>query len=181
MDICFFLARRFVRWKHRCRQWAWKLNMCVRHWWSRRHRTRKYFSFSLQLPRKLALSFLFDAIRVGLKQCFPTCFTPVPFRGFMLCSRTTYISYARWRRSKNFLTFYDVIITYWPMRGAITNSIKLGNISQGWWDAWNLFIFNAMAAFVYFPLAGRCVAYICSQRIESHAWAQQVGFVSSTL
>jgi len=36
-----------------------------------------------------------------------------------------------------------------------------------------------MAAF-YFPLACRCVAYICSQRIESHAWAQQVGFVSST-
>jgi len=26
------------------------------------------------------------------------------------------------------------------MRGAITNSIELGSISQGWWDAWNLFI-----------------------------------------
>jgi len=26
------------------------------------------------------------------------------------------------------------------MRGVMTNSIKLGSISQGWWDAWNLFI-----------------------------------------
>ena len=43
---------------------------------------------------------------------FPNLFTPVPFRGFMLCLRTTYISYARWRRSKNFPIFYDVIITY---------------------------------------------------------------------
>ena len=45
-------------------------------------------------------------------QCFPTFFTLVPFRGFVLCSRTTYISYARWRRSKNFPTFHDVIIRY---------------------------------------------------------------------
>jgi len=30
---------------------------------------------------------------IYLDQCFPTFFIPVPFRGFMLCSRTTYISY----------------------------------------------------------------------------------------
>jgi len=40
---------------------------------------------------------------------FPNLFYPRTISRFMLCLRTTYISYARWRRSKNFPTFYDVI------------------------------------------------------------------------
>jgi len=58
-----------------------------------RIKTKQFYD--VKLPTYEESQAKYEKFLYTLKQCFPTFFTPVPFRGFMLCSRTTYISYAR--------------------------------------------------------------------------------------